>query len=460
MRRWWSTAAIAAATILVARPAFAQSQAQPTSDATAKAGETAAASGDASPAEHLFGDWGGVRTRLVDAGIDLMASYLSETAGVASGGLRRGVAYADQEKLQADIDLETLVNLKGWSVHGTLLSRHGYSASSSFLGDDLDAVQEIYGATGNANIHLGQLYLQHMSGGPIGVDVKFGRLPVGADFNTSPLYCGFLSLGMCPQPRGQSIDGSFSVDPSSTWGGRLKLGEGHLSIAAGAYQVRPRYGGPSGFDWGLSNTTGYVVPVEAVWSPSFGPGKLQGHYKLGLTYDSSDRPDLTPGGTLHSHSVSYYASFDQMLIRIGKGGADGVMLLGGWTHADPDTAIFRDYGFIGLVARGIVPSRPADALQLLATHGWISHSLTDAQRVALVEGMTLPTGFAPAPGSFAGPATAPGVQTATTVYEANYAMHVARGLILTPDFQYVVHPGAATSVPNATIFAGRAEIDF
>ncbi len=321
-------------------------------------------------------------------------------------------------------------------------------------------MQEIYGATDDARIHLGQFYLRHMSAGPIPVDVKFGRLPVGADFNTSPLFCGFLSLGLCPQPRDQSIDGDFSVDPSSTWGGRLKLEPKDFYLMVGAYQVRPHYGGPYGFDWGFSHTTGVVLPFEAGWTPRFGPNGLQGHYKMGFTYDSADRPDLTPGRRTHDHRVSLYASVDQMLMRTGTTGTDGVILIGGWTHADPHSAIFRDYGYIGVAGRGLIPSRPADTIEALASHGWISHALTEAQRVALAAGETLPTGFSPAPGSFAGPATAPGIQTSATVYEINCGMHAARGVTLTPDLQYVVHPGATRAVPRALVVAGRAEVDF
>lgn len=444
----------------VAVPALAQSNGQSSKDVIADASAAAIASGDVLPADHLFGDWGGIRTNLADKGISLGASYLSETAGAASGGLRHGTAYADQEKLSADIDLQTLAGWQGGSLHGTILSRHGISASSKYLGDDLNAVQEIYGATGNAQIHLGQFYLQQMSGGRISVDVKLGRLPVGADFNTSPLYCGFLSLGICPQPRGQSIDGDFSVDPSSTWGGRIKIGPKGFHLMVGAYQVRPRFGGPNGFDWGFSHTTGVTVPVEAAWTPRFGANGLQGHYKLGLTYDSTNRQDITPSGRLHDHSLSYYASADQMLIRTGKNGSDGVMLLGGWTHANRHTAIFRDYAFVGVVARGLIPSREADTIEAIVTHGWISRDLTQAQRLALVEDLPLPTGFPVAPGGFGGAAVAPGVQTNTTVYEINYGLHAMRGVTLTPDIQYVVRPAATSVVPNALVLGGRAELDF
>ncbi len=148
-----------------------------------------------------------------------------------------------------------------------------------------------------------------------------------------------------------------------------------------------------------------------------------------------------------------------MLVRTGKNGTDGLMVLGGWTHANRHTAIFRDYAFAGLVAKGVIPSRPADSIEAMVTHGWISQSLTNAQELALAAGEELPTGFPPAPGSFNGPATAPGMQTSTTTYELGYAFSIKSGFTVTPDVQYVVQPGATTAVRNALVLGGRVQID-
>lgn len=449
--------AVALGVLLAAAPAIAQSDAQ---SATAKANGAAVTSGDATKPEHLLGDWGGLRTRLTARGVDLKFGYLTEIADVASGGRRHAIDYAHQVKLQADLDLDLLTGWRGWSMHGTLLERAGRNASADYLGDDLDDVQEIYGSTKHAAAHLGQLYAQHIGGGRIALDEKAGRLPVGADFAGSPLYCQFVSLGLCPQPRGLSLDGSFSIDPSSTWGGRVKAATKTLYVMAGLYQVRPRYGGPSGFDIGFSHDTGVIVPVELGFTPRSGAGGLQGHYKLGAAIDTSDRANLAPAGPGHGHHAAYWAEFDQMLWRTGADGTAGLILLGGWTHADPATSVFRDYGFVGLTARGVIAGRPADSIDLLATLGQVSGRLTAAQRAALATGDVLPTGFAPAPGSFAKPAVAPGVQTRETIIEANYAAHLADGLVLTPDVQYVVHPGGTRVVRAALVLAGRLEVNF
>src|SRR5258708_4649269 len=44
--------------------------------------------------DHLLGDWGGARTWLADRGINLGLNYITETAGIVSGGQKRGVDYS------------------------------------------------------------------------------------------------------------------------------------------------------------------------------------------------------------------------------------------------------------------------------------------------------------------------------------------------------------------------------
>lgn len=438
----------------------AQAQQSDAKSATAKASDASILSGDAPRPEHALGDWGGFRTRLADAGVDLKFGYLNETIDIASGGVRQGIDYAHQIKLQGDIDAQTLLGLKGWSAHFTLLERAGRNASADYLHDDLVDVQEIYGSTAHAAAHLGQFYAEHAAGDQVSTDIKVGRLPVGADFAWSPLYCQFVSLGLCPQPRALSLNGDFSVDPSSTWAGRVRIGSTALYGMIGAYQVRPRYGGPSGFDWGTSHTTGAIFPVELGWTPRFGADALQGHYKIGFSFDTSNAPNLAPDGPERHQRLQFWILADQMLIRTGKDGMQGLILLGGWSHGDPTQAILRDFAFGGLSAAGLIRSRPADTIQFMVDYAAVSHRLTAAQIAALDAGTTLPTGFPPAPGSFAAAAAAPGIQTHEWIAELNYGVHLHDGVVLTPDVQFIGRPGAVKAISDALAVGGRFEVNF
>jgi porin len=73
----------------------------------------------------LLGDWDGARTRLRSAIVDFQLGYVGETAGNATGGLRRQVAYADQWAVGASLDLGTLGVVTDGRVQVTITDRNG-----------------------------------------------------------------------------------------------------------------------------------------------------------------------------------------------------------------------------------------------------------------------------------------------------------------------------------------------
>jgi porin len=137
----------------------------------------------------------------------------------------------------------------------------------------------------------------------------------------------------------------------------------------GAYQVRPGYGGRSGFDWSTSGSTGTFIPVELDWTPRFGADRLIGHYKLGGAYDTSTYPELGPNaGSMAGTSAapgrrgraSFYALADQMVRRTGPNGLDGVIVFAGVSRVSGSSAPIRDLDFVGVTASGVVPGRSGD----------------------------------------------------------------------------------------------------
>ena len=86
--------------------------------------------------EHLFGDWGGLRTKLEDMGIYLSLDALTEFAGNVSGGTQQGSTFAGQEALGLDIDWQRLAGVPGFSTHLIIVNRWGGNDSNLF-GDHL-----------------------------------------------------------------------------------------------------------------------------------------------------------------------------------------------------------------------------------------------------------------------------------------------------------------------------------
>jgi porin len=401
---------------------------------------------------HLFGDWAGALPWLQDRGVNLGLDYFSETAGIVSGGQRHGVDYASQIGLSIDLIGDKLFDMPGFAVHSVIVQLNGRNASADFLHDDLDQVQQIYGGGGDVIAHLVYLYGQQILADGR-VDVAAGWLPVGKYFATSPLYCDFMNVIFCGNPRPLSTYPGEPVWPAASWGGQTRVFVFPTIYAmVGLFQVNPNFGGASGWNLFNSDSSGVSVPAEFGWVPRFGPDGLVGHYKVGFDEDTSSYPDLFLGangepvalsgqqGRPHSGRRMYYVLVDQMLARTGQSETDGLIVFGGGVHADRDVSPFENQVFGGIVQTAAFLGRPQDTMGFAASWFQVSGALTATQRLEQLFGLPLTGG---------GLGTPTGVQGHEMTLEAMYTATVYRGLALMPDLQYIIHPGGTTRPPSA-----------
>lgn len=412
---------------------------------------------DKPPPEHLLGSL--QKPGAIDVpGVSLLLEYTGEAADIAAGGNRKGMDYAGQLHLKADFDLDRIADLSGASFHVTLINRHGRNASKDYLGDTILQAQEIFGGTHGAIVHLVYAYAE-LARGNGAFDLMAGRLPVTHDFASSPLYCEFLNTLVCGSPRATVGDPAFTIFPNSTWGGRLRLKpRSDVALQAGVFQVRPEFGGKSGFDWSFAGTGAYF-PLELDYLPKLGKAGLPGHYKLGVSYDTSNYPDLfrniaglpiaisSLSARQHGGRTSYYALADQMLVRTGTGGTSGVVVFGGYVYLDERTARVASIAFAGVHALGLVPKRAHDSVNLLIGSVGASASLVRAQSLDVLLGQPLAGG-------------AVGVESHEHIVEANYDAQIVQGLHLIPDLQFVSRPGATTANQSALVGAVRVDVIF
>jgi len=73
----------------------------------------------------LTGDWGGLRTRLKERGIEMTFSFVTFGQGVASGGLKRSSDWSGKLESRVNVDLEKLSGLKHWSAAAKFEYRFG-----------------------------------------------------------------------------------------------------------------------------------------------------------------------------------------------------------------------------------------------------------------------------------------------------------------------------------------------
>jgi len=92
---------------------------------------------------NLFGDLGGLRTRLADRGITFGVTESSEVFGNATGGVHRGVIYEGLTQFGVGLDAERAFGLAGGTFNATGYQIHGRGLSLNNLGNNLNTVSSL-----------------------------------------------------------------------------------------------------------------------------------------------------------------------------------------------------------------------------------------------------------------------------------------------------------------------------
>ncbi len=409
------------------------------------------------PAEHLLGDWGGLRPNLESRGIYLQLGAITEFAG-NSGGNQQGATAANQIAFSADIDWQKLAGVTGFSTHVIFVSRSGASDSHLF-GDNVSPAQEIYGAGGDVAVHLVSAYAEQ-SLFSRRLDIAGGWMNVENDFASSPLYCNYMNNALCGDPKAlPGGDIGHSAYPDAVWGGRIRIRPTPSTyVVTGVYEVNQdlySQADSSGFEFGVPRDSGVYVPVQVGYEPNIGRGHLPGHYMIGFGYDSSQFKsfaDALPAGLgqstpPHNGNTQFWLLADQMLMRNGPGSQEGLIALGGFVHNDADNSPYEDQYFAGMLDYGFWRRRPEDGVGLLFSYIKMSGALGAVQAEQLELGLPISN-------------AATGVQTHEMILEANYNIHVYRGVDFRPEFQYIIRPNAQANIRNAAVFGFKASVQF
>ncbi|EUK17439.1 carbohydrate porin [Commensalibacter papalotli (ex Servin-Garciduenas et al. 2014)] len=414
---------------------------------------------DADPAKELF--FSGVNQYLDQYGIKLGLNWVTETAGVVSGGKRKGADFTQQIAFSLDIDWEKLVGWKGFSTHAIIMNRSGRNASADYVGDSQIQAQEVYGGGYARLLHMYDLYAEQKLWHD-NIDIKIGRMSVGDDYAHSAIACQFMLLTTCGHPRSTQSQQGFSDWPGAVWGGRIlyKITT-QAYIQVGAYQSTPwPQGGRTGWDWGTSQTTGAFVPVELGYNPDIGKDNLLGHIHVGTGIDSSrfeTWSSQVTGSGKKDNRFQFWIQADQMVYRNDPIDDHGLFVIANYGHDAATTSSFKDFYNIGLLDRGFWKARSYDQFGLMLTYYTVPRGLSRAQQYQINNGQV--TG---ANGIFNGLLNgAPGVQTNSLLFEANYGIAAYRGVMLMPIFEYFHNVAATRSTyKDAVLFGLKTNVTF
>ncbi|MCY1041305.1 carbohydrate porin [Corallococcus sp. bb12-1] len=377
----------------------------------------------------LTGDWGGVRGLLFELGVALQVRYATELAYNARGGKGHALRQAGQFDVGLGVDLEKLAGLKGGTFQFTFTHRNGNNLGADMELGNLQLVQEVYGR-GNVG-RLTQLWYEQLFWGER-VHWKLGRVTVGED--TADFPCDFQNLSFCGAQPGNIVGNYWFNWPVSQWGTRLRLDVAKVAyVQLAAYEMNPRNLDPAFYLGRFSGATGVMLPLELAWNPKFREGTLEGLYKLGAWYDTSNASDVLLDDVERGGRYGAYFVVRQQLTHVpgAANKAQGLNVFLRLTHTDRETSTVDSQYTAGLEYTGVFGRADDDVgFALGRTHS--NGRYVTSQRLKQLQD---PTTLVP-----------------RTEYlgELFYSLHATPWLVLRPNFQFI-RPGANEDARNVIV---------
>ena len=215
-------------------------------------------------------------------------------------------------------------------------------------------------------------------------------------------------------------------------------------LRVAAFNVDPQSNGNSSRAWhvGPKHTTGTVVPIELVYKHT---SELPGEYKLGYYYDSSNVQRI--GSDKHvSGRGGHYLLIDQALWNSQTSEGRTLHAFGQYSAASKAASPFSRWYGAGLVLYKPFAGRPRDTVAL----GYGRAVPNPRSRDVLQQAAE------------ASDNAFPNLDSAEQLLELSYGYQATPWLILRPDVQYIIEPGAFSGekIDNALILGLQVKATF
>ena len=392
---------------------------------------------------HLFGNWGGLRPYLARSGIALGAVEQPVPADVLGGGTRQGTAFAGLLTLSARARLGRYTGIRGLSGYISAWVVQGHGPSTYYV----HSLSGLSYEKAQLGARLADAYLSwkgphdavHLKIGKFGIDENFDQNPAASVLvNSNFTYRDIMADNLPGGGPAYSYEGpGVMLAVQATHNIRLRGG-----LFSGDPLGQPIDGPPppardsNGLIFPLN--TGALLIGEAGYTyylPSAGKGALL----LGGLYDTLSRPDLlysvtgkslalsaigqNPGSPRQDHGDYVIYARDTQTIWQGVSGRR-LRAFSRIATAPPDRNLISFEAQGGLVLNGTFPGRPHDAAAFAMSYDKIS-----SRHVTLIRAENaISTQHIPVP-------------DAEIDFELDYTAQIAPWLTITPDLQYILHPG-------------------
>ena len=421
---------------------------------------------------NLFGDLGGLRSRLAERGISFGLTESSEVFGNATGGVRRGVIYEGLTQFGVGLDAEKAFGLTGASFNATGYQIHGRGLSLNNLGNNLNTVSSLEALRGTLLFEL--WYEQVLLNKRLAIRV--GQFAADQEFMISQYAGLFLNhtFGWSTFPSSNLPSGGPSY-PLATPGVRVKyVARENLSLLGAVFNGDPAGPGtgspqsrdPSGTAFRLRDGVFLIAEVQYGVNQEDGAAGLPGIYKVGAWYNSQNFADQrrnASGGSLadpaevaalrrnRRGNYSLYALGDQLVWRKPGATDGGIGVFARVMGAPGDRNLINFYLDAGVTYKGPIEGRDSDTVGLGIAYARISDTASklDAD-TARFNG-----GFYP-------------IRRHETVLELTYQAQVAPWWQVQPTAQYVFDLNGGVPNPanpakrlgDAAVFGLRTTVTF
>jgi porin len=355
----------------------------------------------------MTGDWDHLRTQLERAGLTVSVDNTTDVSRLALGAVRRRVSGRGLTTVGLGLDLERLVGLDDAEAFVQYKSWRGVSGAA-YAGD----------AQGFSNIDaepFGRFYevwFQRRFRGP--VRVKVGRIDANTEFAAVENASEFLNSSMGYSPTIWALP----TYPNP-----------HLGVVVQYEPESGLYGGGGVFNGGPAVGVGdlqalFTIGQVGVRWARWGGGRLGvGHWQTSVRASAASLPGAVAG------TSGQFLVLDQTLWAADDGAdprsVSAFLQLG---KADPRVSALGRHIGAGVVASGLVPGRPRDA---------VGFGVTTAKL-----------------GQYADPVVAQGQELAVDGF---YRIQITGWLAVKPDLQAIVSPGGDRA--RRPVVAGTIRLD-
>jgi porin len=381
-------------------------------------------------------------------GIKFAATYIGETLGNVSGGVKQGAIYEGRLNLAVDVDLQKLAGLRELTFHANMFQIHGDGLSRSNLNNLLVAS----GIEALPSTRLYEIWFEQKWGDKLAL--RAGQLAADTEFINAKYTDVFnnASLGW-PALLSVNLPSGGPSPPLAALGTRLRANLGdNLTVAAAIFDGDAAGPGPedpqlrdnAGINFRINDPPLVIGEIQYIWNGKKGDPGLDGKFKIGGWRhfgDFADQRFTAQGVSLASplssgmpatlsQNFGIYSVFEQKVYRVGKDDDRGIGIFARVSSSPGDRNLVDLYADGGIEFIGLSDARPKDKFGIAGGYAHVS-SRAQALDVDFQQIM--------------GPSWP--LRRFEALATAVYQYELRPGWTLQPNFQYFVHPGGGATNP-------------